>query len=96
MKKTIQEKARDIIQKYGDTEMGHYKVELLVNEEVAKAKEWISTKDRLPDDQRMVLVKTNKDSYSTAYCHGRNSGFIVYGEHAYTEFGEITHWREIK
>lgn len=59
--------------------------------------EWIDVneKDKLPIDQRLVLVKTDKGGYSTAYCHGISSGFITYGEYAYDQFGEITHWADI-
>ena len=58
--------------------------------------EWISVKDRLPDGQDMVLVYTDMNSTTTAYLHGVKSGFITYGEEAYIEFGNITHWKHLQ
>lgn len=63
---------------------------------VAWAERWIPVKERLPDNQDIVLVKTDKDCVSTAYLHGKKSGFICYGQEAYNDFGEITHWRPIE
>jgi hypothetical protein len=56
---------------------------------------WISVKDRVPENQDIVLVRTDTDSFSTAYFHGKKGGFIIYGEDAYIKFGEITHWMVI-
>lgn len=58
----------------------------------AKQSPWISVEDRLPDNQDIVLVRDEYDRFCTAYLHGKNSGFITYGEDAYNFFGEITHW----
>lgn len=66
------------------------------NEGVKFAQQWISVDDELPENQDLVLVKTNLNSISTAYLHGIKSGFITYGEDAFVEFGEITHWRLIE
>ena len=59
------------------------------------SQQWKSVEDELPTNQDIVLVKTNNDCYATAYLHGKSSGFIIYGEDAYNEFGEVTHWRPI-
>lgn len=56
---------------------------------------WISVKERLPYDQDIVLVRGEYGGKATAYYHGRNSGFITYGEEAYKVFGEVTHWMPI-
>ncbi len=61
----------------------------------AKQSPWISVEDRLPDNQDIVLVRDEYDRFCTAYLHGKNSGFITYGEDAYNFFGEITHWMPI-
>ena len=58
--------------------------------------EWVSVDYKLPENQDLVLVKTNLNSVCTAYLHGLKSGFITYGEDAFVEFGEITHWRLIE
>ena len=62
---------------------------------VAFAEEWISVEDELPINQDIVFVKTDLGCVTIAYLHGKKSGFIVYGEDAYIEFGNITHWRPI-
>ena len=61
------------------------------------AQRWISIEEELPDTecQDVVLVKTDNESYATAYYHGEKSGFIIYGDDAYCDFGSITHWRPI-
>lgn len=56
---------------------------------------WISVKDILPDNQDLVLVRSEYNGKATAYYHGKNSGFITYGEGAYKDFGDITHWMPI-
>lgn len=56
---------------------------------------WINVKDRLPDNQDLVLVKSEYNGKATAYYHGKYSGFITYGEEAYEVFGDITHWMPI-
>ena len=56
---------------------------------------WRKVEEELPEDQEIVLVKTDKGCFATAYLHGENSGFIVYGDDAYCEFGKITHWMPI-
>lgn len=61
----------------------------------AKQSPWISVEDRLPDNQDIVLVRGEYGGKCTAYLHGKNSGFITYGEDAYKVFGEITHWMPI-
>lgn len=63
---------------------------------VAWAERWIPVEEELPDNQDIVLVKTDKGCVSTAYLHGKKSGFICYGQEAYNDFGEVTHWRPIK
>lgn len=61
----------------------------------AKQSLWISVEERLPDNQDIVLVRGEYGGKCTAYLHGKNSGFITYGEDAYKVFGEITHWMPI-
>lgn len=63
---------------------------------VAWAERWIPVEEDLPDNQDIVLVKTDKGCVSTAYLHGKKSGFICYGQEAYNDFGEVTHWRPIE
>ena len=61
----------------------------------AKRSPWISVKERLPENQDIVLVRGEYGGKATAYLHGKDSGFIVYGEDAYKVFGEVTHWMPI-
>jgi hypothetical protein len=56
---------------------------------------WIKVEDELPENQDIVFVKTDKGCYGTGYLHGKKSGFIVYGNEAYKEFGEVIEWRPI-
>lgn len=63
---------------------------------VAWAERWIPVEEELPDNQDIVLVKTDKGCVSTAYLHGKKSGFICYGQEAYNDFGEVTHWRPVE
>jgi len=58
------------------------------------AEEWISVKDH-PDNDDIVLIKSDNDCILTGYWHGNNSGFICYGMEAYKNIGKITHWRPI-
>ena len=62
-------------------------------ERAAKQAPWVSVKERLPENQDIVLVRGEYGGKATAY--GKDSGFIVYGEDAYKVFGEITHWCHI-
>lgn len=62
---------------------------------VVWAERWIPVEEELPDNQDIVLVKTDKGCVSTAYLHGKESGFICYGDHGYSDFGKITYWRPI-
>lgn len=48
-----------------------------------------------PTNQDIVLVKTDKCCFATAYYHGKNIGWIVYGDEAYKQFGNITEWKPI-
>ena len=61
----------------------------------AKQSPWISVKERLPENQDIVLVRGEYGGKATAYLHGKDSGFIIYGEDAYKVFGEVTHWCHI-
>lgn len=56
---------------------------------------WISIDERMPENQDIVLVRSEYGGKATAYFHGKNSGFITYGEDAYKVFGDITHWMPI-
>lgn len=56
---------------------------------------WRKVSEVLPENQNIVLVKTNKGCFATAYLHGKESGFIIYGDEAYREFGEVTEWMPI-
>lgn len=60
-----------------------------------KQSPWVSVEERLPENQDIVLVRDEYGGKATAYLHGKDSGFIVYGEDAYKVFGEITHWMRI-
>ena len=61
----------------------------------AKQSTWVSVEERLPENQDIVLVRDEYGGKATAYLHGKDSGFIVYGEDAYKVFGEVTHWCHI-
>lgn len=61
----------------------------------AKQSPWVSVKERLPENQDIVLVRGEYGGKATAYLYGKDSGFIVYGEDAYKVFGEVTHWCHI-
>lgn len=95
--KTIEEKAR----KYAEEKTN---INDILNSYFAfiagykAAQQWISVDDELPEDQRMVLVKTDNNCFATAYLHGKKSGFIdyTYGHDAYVNFGKITHWKCIE
>ena len=65
----------------------------LCKKEYEEKLRWIPVEERLPENQELVLVKTNRNCVSTAYLHGKISGFITYGEEAFVDFGSITHWR---
>lgn len=60
-----------------------------------EAERWRKVSDDPPDNQDIVLVKTDKGCCATAYFHGKESGFIVYGDEAYKDFGKITEWKPI-
>lgn len=57
---------------------------------------WIPVEEELPENQDIVLLKTDKDCYLIGYFHGSKSGFIYSGEDHYKDLGEITHWRPIE
>lgn len=61
----------------------------------AKQSTWVSVEERLPENQDIVLVRGEYGGKATAYLHGKDSGFIIYGEDAYKVFGEVTHWMPI-
>ena len=63
---------------------------------VVWSERWIPVEEELPDNQDIVLVKTDKGCVSTAYLHGKKSGFICYGQEAYNDFGEVTPWRPVE
>ena len=60
------------------------------------AEQWISVDDELPENQDIVLIKTDLNCVCTAYLHGQKSNFITYGEHAYNDFGKIIYWRPLR
>ena len=60
-----------------------------------ESEKWRKVEEELPKNQDIVLVKTDNGCYMTAYLHGKESGFITYGEEAYHSVGEITHWRPL-
>ena len=51
-------------------------------ERAAKQAPWVSVKERLPENQDIVLVRGEYGGKATAYLYGKDSGFIVYGEDA--------------
>lgn len=59
-----------------------------------EAERWRKVEEE-PTNQDIVLVKTDKCCFATAYYHGKNSGWIVYGDEAYKQFGNITEWKPI-
>lgn len=69
-------------------------VERVFTEGVKFAEEWIPVKDH-PDNDDIVLIKSDNDCVLTGYWHGNNSGFICYGMEAYKNIGRVTHWRPI-
>jgi len=95
--KTVDEAAREYAEKH-TLKVGadRTKREFAFKAGVAFAQRWVSVDEELPEDQDLVLVKTTRGGYSTAYLHGKESGFIIYGEDAYVDFGEVTHWRAIE
>lgn len=61
-----------------------------------EAQRWINVKEELPNNQDIVLVKTDNGCVSIAYLHRQKSVFIVYGVDAYIKFGNIVSWRPIE
>ena len=59
-----------------------------------EAERWRKVEEE-PTNQDLVLVKTDKGCFATAYYHGKNSGWIVYGDEAYKQFGNIIEWKPI-
>lgn len=59
-----------------------------------EAERWRKVEEE-PDNQDIVLVKTDKECFATAYYHGKNSGWVVYGDEAYKQFGNIVEWKPI-
>lgn len=57
---------------------------------------WRKVEEELPTNQDIVLVKTDKGCFATAYLHGKESGFIVYGDDAYRVFGKVIEWKPIE
>ena len=76
-------------------DFGYCLAENRIKKEYEEKLRWIPVEERLPENQELVLVKTNRNCVSTAYLHGKISGFITYGEEAFVDFGSITHWRSI-
>ena len=66
---------------------------LTVWNECTQEYKWIKCEDKLPENQDIVFVKTDKDCYGIGYLHGKKSGFITYGRDAYKEFGEVIEWQ---
>lgn len=106
MKQTVEEAAREELahsyaNTYNNNGIFEYRQEAMLNMFIKGAEwksnqsPWISVEDKLPINQDVVLVRTDNNCYSTAYLHGKESGFITYGEDAYKVFGEITHWMPI-
>ena len=60
------------------------------------AQRWYDVNEELPENQDIVLIKSVNNCYATGYLHGDKSGFILYGDDAYNDFGRITHWRPIE
>jgi hypothetical protein len=93
--KTIEEAANEYS---ASRENNDYTIEteMAFNAGVEFAQQWISVEDEMPNSKEIILVKSNLNCYGTAYCHGKESGFILYGDDAYIRFGIITHWRPIE
>lgn len=100
--KTIEEKSNE----YADERMKDFPNEAMLWNEakisfrngLRDAQQWYDINIDLPDEeaQDVVLVKTDNNCFATAYYHGKNSGFIVYGDDAYCDFGSVTHWKPIE
>ena len=61
------------------------------------AQQWHKVEDELPENQDIVLLKTDEGCYSTGYIYSVDDReFITYGDEAYSYFGEVTHWRYIE
>ena len=98
--KTIEEAAKEYAEKLNYSMEAKHNMcpmdfEISFKKGIAFAEKWISVEDELPENDNIILVKTNLGCVATAYLHGKKSGFIVYGDEAYKEFGNITHWRPI-
>ncbi len=95
--KTAEEKARDASCDYGIEDIQHRTMFASgYLQGYNEAMKWRDPKEEPPINQDIVLVKTDNDCYATAYFHGKESGFICYGEDAYIEFGDIIGWKPIE
>ena len=65
-----------------------------IHSKCQEAERWRKVEEE-PDNQDIVLVKTDKECFATAYYHGKNSGWVVYGDEAYKQFGNIVEWKPI-
>ena len=68
---------------------------IIKKEDFEKLNRWRKIEEELPGDQKIVIVKTDLSCFATAYYHGVDSGWIIYGDDAYREFGNITEWKPI-
>lgn len=78
---------------YGFTKGAEFGYNLCISK-WQEAERWRKVEEE-PTNQDIVLVKTEKGCFATAYYHGKNSGWIVYGDEAYKQFGNIIEWKPI-
>ena len=102
IKKLIEEEAeryadsKGIYNQHGEAllKMGFKKGANFILSKWQEAERWRKVEEE-PTNQDLVLVKTDKGCFATAYYHGKNSGWIVYGDEAYKQFGNIIEWKPI-
>jgi hypothetical protein len=63
--------------------------------ELSSVVEWTNIKKECPDNNDIVLVKTDTNAVCIAYLPSEDSEFMIYGKDAFQNLGNITHWRKI-
>jgi hypothetical protein len=73
---------------YGNCLMQNKAGTCYISNDIAPSK----TNDEKYSEVVHVCQFTDKGCIGTAYYHGEKSGWIVYGDNAYKEFGNIVKW----